>query len=155
MASYRIRETFFRPEREFAREPSALPADLYNALHRLLARDGAGASGGHVFLPIRSMQYQAIASRDEVVFVDALGGYAQQDGEGGRLISIAWRPTGALRNSLSAPVPCDIVYYFDGLKEIQRRLIGETRNALRLTLERQRERVLHEQERRVIPFRRA
>lgn len=150
MSSYRVRETFFRPDQPFAQEPSALPADIHNGLQLLLARDG----GTCVFLPIRSMQYQAVIDREEVVFVDAYGGYAYQDGVGGRLIRIAWRPSGEPRDSLSEPVPCEIVYYFAGLKETQWRLMGETRAALRQTLGRQRGPGTPSLERRVIPFRR-
>ncbi len=150
MASYGIRETFFRPDREFSRETSALPADIHNGLRLLLSR----ARGDHVFLPIRPMQYQAIVGRDEVVFVDGNGGYAHQDGEGGRLIRIAWLPTGGPRKSLAAPVPCDILYYFAGLKETQRRLVGETLAALSLALARQRDPGPQSIERRVLPFRR-
>lgn len=150
MSSYRIRETFFRPDRAFAREPSALPADIHNGLQLLLTRDG-----GHcVFLPIRSMQYQAIIDRDEVVFVDAYGGYAHQDGVGGRLIRIAWQPAGGPRGSLSDPVPYDIVYYFSELKETQWRLLGETRAALRQIAQRGPGPESAPIARRVVPFRR-
>ncbi|MFN2165430.1 MAG: hypothetical protein ACK2U9_04135 [Anaerolineae bacterium] len=154
MASYRTRETFFRPDEPFGREQSTLPADIHNGLQLLLAREGVAC----VFLPIRSMQYQAVIDREEVVFVDAAGGYAHQDGEGGRLIRIAWRPAGGSRDSLTEPVPCEIIYYFRALKEIQWRLIGETRAALRLVLERQRGRRSGTDalttERRIVPFRR-
>jgi hypothetical protein len=150
MSSYRVRETFFRPDQAFGREPSTLPADIHNGLQLLLARGGAQC----VFLPLRAMQYQAVIDRDEVVFVDAYGGYAHQDGVGGRLIRIAWQPAGEPRGSLSEPVPYAIVYYFPGLKEVQWRLLGETRAALRQALERQRGPGLAPIERRVIPFRR-
>ena len=151
MTSYRVRETFFRPDQPFARDQSTLPADIHNGLKLLLTREG----GVCVFLPIRSMQYQAVIDRAEVIFVDAAGGYAHQDGEGGRLIRIAWRPT-LTRDSLTAPVPCEILYYFPGLKETQWRLIGETRAALRVMLERKRASPPGAQavERRVLPFRR-
>jgi hypothetical protein len=85
-----VRETFFLPP-EHHREASALPAVIYNALRLLLARAG----GETLFIPIRSMQYLAIAGPEEVVFVDSTGGYAYQDGEGGRLIRLAWRPAPA------------------------------------------------------------
>jgi hypothetical protein len=150
VAGYRTRETFFRPVEPAARERSALPADIHNGLKLLLARD----PGGCCFLPIRSMQYQAVIDRDEVVFVDAAGGYAHQDGVGGRLIRIAWRPDLLPRGSIAAPVPFEIVYYFQCLKEIQWRLIGETRAALKLVLERQRDKGVTACERRIIPFRR-
>lgn len=150
MSGFRVRETFFRPDEPRGREASALPADVHNGLQLLLARE----PGSCVFLPIRSMQYQAVIDREEVVFVDAHGGYAHQDGVGGRLIRIAWRPGAGRRDSLTEPVPCEIIYYFDGLKETQRRLLGETRAALRQVLERQRGPAAAPIERRVIPFRR-
>jgi len=151
MSGFRVRETFFRPDEPCAREASALPADVHNGLQLLLARE----SGSCVFLPIRSMQYQAVIDREEVVFVDAHGGYAHQDGVGGRLIRIAWRPGAGRRDSLTEPVPYEIIYYFDGLKETQRRLLGETRAALLQVLERQRGPAAAPIERRVIPFRRS
>jgi hypothetical protein len=150
MASYRIRETFFRPDCEFARERSALPADLHNGFQRLISR----TEDHHCFLPIRPMQFQAVVGRDEVIFVDGNGGYAHRDGAGGRPILIAWRPAGGPRDSLDAPVPYDILYYFPGLKETQRRLLGETRTAVRLELARRRERDPPVGERRVLTFRR-
>jgi hypothetical protein len=83
------------------------------------------------------MQYQAVVDREEVVFVDSHGGYAYQDGEGGRLIRIAWRPAVG-RDSLSAPVPCEIVYYFRDLRETQTRLLGEIQPIITQMLERRR-----------------
>jgi len=89
------------------------------------------------------------------VFVDAHGGYAHQDGKGGRLIRIAWLPAPAgERDSLSAPVSCDVVYYFPGLKDVQRRLLAEIRPALEQLSRRQTERAGAAVERRVLPFRR-
>jgi hypothetical protein len=150
MARYTVRETFFRPD-EHSRERSALPADIVNAMRTLLSRSG----GSCVFVPIRAMQYQAVVERDEIVFVDAHGGYAHQDGEGGRLIRIAWLPAHAgERDSLSAPVPCDMVYYFPDLKDVQRRLLAEMRPALQQFVRRETERAGGAVERRVLPFRR-
>jgi len=151
MARYFVRETFFRPDREYARSQGALPAPLYNALQLLLRRSGRDS----LFLPIRAMQYQAVVERDEVIFVDSQGGYAHQDGEGGRLIRIAWRPSPAgERDSLHAPVPCEIIYYFPDLRETQWRLLSELPLVLRQILARQPapgpESVGH----RVVPFRR-
>jgi len=101
------------------------------------------------------MQYLAVVERDEIVFVDAYGGYAHQDGEGGRLIRIAWRPSAATeRESVSAPVSCEIVYYFSDLKEVQRRLLAEVRSALEQLSRRHLERTAGAAEPRVIPFRR-
>jgi hypothetical protein len=151
MPRYFVRETFFRLEEEFARQQSALPAALYNALQLLLKRSGRDS----LFIPIRTMQYQAVMERNEIVFVDSNGGYAHQDGEGGRLIRIAWRPAPAAeRDSLDAPVPCEIVYYFPDLKETQWRLMSELPPLLKKILERQRASDLESAELRVIPFRR-
>jgi len=134
MASYRVRETFFRPA-EHSREASALPADIYNALQTLLK----GQGGGCVFVPLRALQYQAVVDPEEVIFVDSQGGYAYQDGEGGRLIRIAWRPARpASRASLIEPVPCEILYYAPDLKETQWRLIGELRGMLERLLKERR-----------------
>ena len=149
MATYSIRETFFRPA-EHSRQASALPADLYNALQLLLK----GQTGTSVFVPIRAMQYQAVVERAEVIFVDSHGGYAHQDGVGGRLIRIAWVLTPpAGRESLSDPVPCEIVYYAPGLKETQWRLIGEVRGMLQRVLKERREADLCVASRRVVALR--
>jgi hypothetical protein len=133
MVDYLIRETFFRPDEALAHEQTRIPAALYNGLRLLLRR----STGSAVFIPIRSMQYQAVVDREEVVFVDSHGGYAYQDGEGGRLIRIAWRPAVG-RDSLSAPVPCEIVYYFRDLRETQTRLLGEIQPIITQMLERRR-----------------
>jgi len=151
MPRYFVRETFFRPDEEFARQQSAIPASLYNALQLLLRRSGRDS----LFIPIRAMQYQAVIERDEVVFVDSNGGYAHQDGEGGRLVRIAWRLTPApKRESLDAPVPCEIVFYFPDLKETQWRLMSELPPVLKRVLERQRAEDLESASHRVVPFRR-
>ncbi len=69
-----------------------------------------GARGSRVFVPLRAPPYQTVVEPDEVIFVDSHGGYAHQDGEGGRLIRIAWTLTPpARRDSLSEPVPCEVV----------------------------------------------
>lgn len=129
-----VHEIFFRPA-EVERKSSTLPATLYNALQLLLTRSQTPC----VFIPIRSMQYQAVADREEVIFVDAQGGYAYQDGRGGRLIRVAWRlPPPQSRLSLTEPVPCEIIFYFPDLKEEQWRLMSEIKPALAQQLERRR-----------------
>jgi len=143
------RDVFFRPPAIMCQQ-SALPATIHNALHLVLSR----ASRSCVFVPIRSMQYQAVIERDEVIFVDSQGGYAHQNGVGGRLIRIAWRLLPQeRRESLSDPVPCEVVYYFPDLRETQWRLVSEIQPALHLLLQRQRERSGFQLEPRVIPFR--
>ena len=100
------------------------------------------------------MQFQAVVERDEIIFVDSQGGYAHQDGEGGRLIRIAWQPQPpGDRESLTAPVPCTIVHYFPEQKETQRRLMSELPPAVNTLAQRQRDRRLPGMERRVVSFR--
>ncbi len=126
-----VQETFFRPEGECARKTGAIPASIHNALQLLLNQAG----GTSVFVPIRAMQYLAVVERTEVIFVDSLGGYAHQDGVGGRLIRIAWRPMLG-RESLSAPVPCEMVYYFRDMDGVQSRLMAEIGAVLKRMLDR-------------------
>lgn len=142
-------ETFFRPQ-EVARQESAIPAVLYNTCQRLLRRIGADC----LFVPIRSMQYQAIIDREEIIFVDSQGGYAYQDGQGGRLIRIAWEPRPPdKRESLIESIPCDIVFYFPDLKETQLRLVGEFTRTLEQIEQREREQQIADQGARILPFR--
>jgi len=118
-------ETFFRPA-EMARERVNLPAPLFNRC--LLALNHA--STRHVFIPIRSMQYQAIIDDSEIIFVDNQG-YAVSEGHGGRLIVLAWDVAlRSSRDSLNAPVPIEIVYYNSDGHEIHRRLMSEFPKAL-------------------------
>jgi len=150
MPGYYVRETFFRPP-EYTRERSTLPAAVYNDLQLLLKRSGCKS----LFVPIRSMQFQAVVEAGEIVFVDNHGGYAHQDGVGGRLIRIAWRPSPAPeRESLSGPVACEILYFFPSLKETQRRLMSEFPPILRQLLQRRREQDLQTTAPRVVPLRR-
>lgn len=149
MASYFIRESFFRPPLHASRH-SVLPAPVYNALELLLVRHRAGS----LFVPIRTMQYQAVVDREEIIFVDNQGGYAHQDGEGGRLIQLAWRPRpAAQRDSLSDPVPCEIEHYFPGLEDVERRLMSEFPPVLQQILQRQRQEAMRTVERRVVALR--
>lgn len=118
-------ETFFRPG-EVAREQLNLPAPLFNRCVLLLNRSATR----NVFIPVRSMQYQAVIDDDEIIFVDNQG-YAVQDGEGGRLIILAWQvPMHSARDSLSEPVPIDVVYYIRNDHDTHRRLIGEFPKAM-------------------------
>lgn len=150
MSRYFVRETFFRPETEFAHETSAISAGLHNRLRLLLGR---ARPGGSLFVPIRSMQYLAVVEHEEIVFVDALGGYAHQDGEGGRLIRLAWRPALG-RESLTAPVPCEMIYYFSESPEIQKRLMTDIGPALKRMLEQPSDAGSAAWEGRILPFRR-
>ena len=150
MAAYSVRETFFVPP-EIACVPGHLPARVYNTLQLLLRRHQEEG----LFLPIRSMQFQAILTATEILFVDSHGGYAHQDGEGGRLVRLAWQPARpGERESLDGPVPCLVHYYFANLQETQRRLMSEFPPILEYALERQRTQAFPPTERRVLPFRR-
>ena len=118
-------ETFFRPA-ETARERVNLPAPLFNRW--LLALNHAGTR--HAFIPIRSMQYQAVIDESEIIFVDNQG-YAVSEGQGGRLIVLAWEVAlRSTRDSLTEPVPIEIVYYNSAGHEIHRRLMSEFPKAL-------------------------
>ncbi|MET0066147.1 MAG: hypothetical protein ABW076_07360 [Candidatus Thiodiazotropha sp.] len=128
MSEHITRETFFRPiERE--REPMTIPASLFNLCS--LLRNHSHFE--HVFVPIRSMQFLAVVDRDEVIFVDQHGGYAVQDGEGGRLIVIAWQFLHhATRESLNEPVGIELVHYRQGGRDLHRRIMSEFPAALEL-----------------------
>jgi hypothetical protein len=118
-------ETFFRPE-EVTREHINLPAPLFNRCVLLLNH----STTGNVFIPVRSMQYQAVIDSDEIIFVDNQG-YAVQGGKGGRLIILAWQvPMHSTRDSLNEPVPIEVVYYVSHDHDIHRRLIGEFPKAI-------------------------
>jgi hypothetical protein len=120
-------EIFFRPE-ETSRERVTLPAPLYNRCRLLLAR----CPRPHVFVPIRTMQYQAVIDSEEIIFVDNQG-YAVRDGRGGRLIVLAWEVTlGSSRESLTEPVPIEIVYFGRETHDTHRRLMSEFPRALSL-----------------------
>jgi hypothetical protein len=125
-------EIFFRPE-ETARERVTLPAPLYNRCRLLLAR----CPRPHVFVPIRTMQYQAVIDSEEIIFVDNQG-YAVRDGRGGRLIVLAWKfAPGNPRDSLTEPVPMEILYYGHETHDTHRRLMSEFPRALSLLESRQ------------------
>jgi len=146
MSEYYVRETFFRPP-EHTRKRSTLPAAVYNDLQLLLKRSGRES----LFIPIRSMQFQAVVESGEVIFVDNQGGYAHRNGMGGRLVRIAWRSLSAAgRESLNGPVACEIVSYFAGFKETQRRLMSEFPPVLRRLLQHQREKDLQAKAPRVL-----
>lgn len=123
----RVTETFFLPD-EVSRSDWSLSAGVYNLSHTLLSRSEHEC----VFVPIRNMQYLAVISRDEIVFVDSQA-YAYRDNEGGRLIMLAWKFTDVhARSSLNEPVPCQVVEYHPDLESIRLRLVGEFRAAMEL-----------------------
>jgi len=140
--------TFFRPA-EVERERTSIPAGLYNRCRLLLRRSPPDC----VFVPVRSMQFQAVITEEEIIFVDSQG-YAVQDGHGGRLILLAWAMRAAERpRSLVEPVPIDLVFYRRDLRDTQRRLMSELPNALDRAEEKLRESVCEPSRLKVLPFR--
>ena len=127
-------ETFFRPE-ALAREQVNLPAPLFNRCVLLLNHSATR----NVFVPVRSMQYQAVIDSDEIIFVDNQG-YAVKGGKGGRLIVLAWKvDLHGSRDSLTEPVPIEVVYYGPERHETHRRLVSEFPKAMDIYEERQKE----------------
>ncbi len=132
-------ETFFLP-REVDRKPWLVPADIYNLYHSLLARKHVG----HVFVPIRIMQFMAVLDKNEIVFVDGQS-YAvtkNKDGEseGGRLILLAWKfPLSHDRDSLDEPMQCEVVFYDKKNKDLQLRIIAAFKEAMELMDQRYRD----------------
>jgi len=119
-------ETFFRPA-EMEREGLSIPAPFFNRCRLLVSR----CESEHVFVPIRSMQYQAVIDREEIIFVDNHGGYAFCEGEGGRLIVLAWKFSQDVgRDSLDEPVEIKLVSYSRDGREKHRRLMSEFPRAL-------------------------
>ena len=67
----------------------------------------------------------AVIGDDEVIFVDSMD-YAVQDGEGGKLICLAWCFSPARdRDDLTAPAPVELRYYREDARQLHGRLVGE------------------------------
>lgn len=149
MSERYTQENFFRPG-ELRRAPCTLPAAIYNACRRLLSR----AEHGCVFVPIRDMQFIAVIDAEEVIFIDSQGGHLVVDGQGGRPILISWNfGPSRTRDSLSAPVVCEVVHYREGLDDLQRRLVGGFSRALDALEEKGRESSPDPRGARIIPLR--
>jgi hypothetical protein len=122
-----VTETFFLPK-EVERKQWSVPAEIYN-LYRSLQMH---CPAGHVFVPIRNMQFMAVLDKKEIVFVDSQS-YAVSKDEGGRLILIAWKFVESIdRDALTDPVPCEVVFYEKHNRDLQLRLISEFRQAMEL-----------------------
>lgn len=134
-----VTETFFLPK-EIARKQWLLPAGIYNLYHSLYAKNEIG----HVFVPIRNLQFMAVLDKNEIVFVDGqsyavVKNKAGED-EGGRLILLAWKfPVSHDRDSLDEPMPCEVVFYDKKNTELQLRMILAFREALELMDQRYRD----------------
>jgi len=129
-----ITETFFLPNEE-SRQEWQVPAETYNLFHSLYAR----CEKGYVFAPVRSMQYMAVLDKNEIVFVDSQS-YAYSNDEGGRLIVIAWQFAQSHdRDSLTDPMPCEVVFYGKNMADKQLRLVLAFKEALELLDQRYRD----------------
>lgn len=103
---------------EVARDSRYLPSTTYNLAVTLLA----GCPTGHLFVPIRSMQYMAIVDSEEFVFLDI---------QRKCWIDIAWLNfRSSARTALDQPVEYEAVYYRDDLAVIMSRLQTEFPRAL-------------------------
>lgn len=140
-------EVFFRPA-EVARERLSLPAPLYNLCRLMLSR----CAYEHIFVPVRSMQIQAVIDEREVIFVDNLA-YAVQDGEGGKLIKLAWEFRHQERGEdLNSPAPIELIYFDQDARDLHGRLVGEFKKALDLLEKRQLEHGCEPRAKKVLPF---
>lgn len=141
-------ETFFRPD-QLAVERLTIPATLYNACRLTLSR----CSNVHAFVPVRSMQIMAVIGREEVIFVDSQD-YAIQDGEGGKLICLAWIfRHEAGRDDLTEPAPVELRYYREDARQLHNRLVGEFQQVLDLMAERLRDEDCEPRISKVVSFR--
>ena len=122
-----VTETFFLPK-EVERKQWSVPAKIYNLYRALQQRNHTG----HVFVPIRTLQFMAVLDKSEIVFVDSQS-YAVSRDEGGRLILVAWKFADLTdRDALTDPVPCEIVFYEQDNSDLQLRLVSEFRQAMEL-----------------------
>ncbi|RLA43395.1 MAG: hypothetical protein DRR42_21810 [Gammaproteobacteria bacterium] len=119
-------ETFIRPV-ELSRKSLCLGSSIFNAYRLLISRD----ADGFVFLPLRNIQFQAIVSSDEILFVDSFGPYHSDVKTGGRCISFAWQFSDIKqRNSITHSADYEFVRYCDHSDVDNNRLVSEFSCAL-------------------------
>jgi hypothetical protein len=115
-------------DHEVAHESRALPAALYNLAIIQLARSPSGC----LFVPIRSMQYLAVLSPEEFMFID---------GARKNWIDVSWRHfRPQQRKSLQDPVLYEVAYYRPDYVGLMLRLQTEFPAALRAIAEKTRPR---------------
>jgi len=118
-------EISFIKGEEISREASTLPAEIYNKFHTLLSH----ADKGYVFVPIRNLQYLAVIDKDEVLFID---------GHVKHIVVVAWESfKPQVRESLSEPVPYELVVYDQRADPVVLRLQGEFFKAVELLVSRE------------------
>ena len=142
------RHSFFTPPC-YATEQGVILAPVYNLAQTLLKRSGEE----HLFVPIRSMQVLAIIEPKMFWFIDSLA-YAVQDGEGGRLVTVSWKPLQppSERESLEQPMPCEISFYGKEQREVQLRLNTEFMQAMKQLDQRYRDHLPSSQRPKILPF---
>ena len=114
-------ELSFERGSEIHRERRTPPAEHYRKILLLWSRS---RGSNNLFVPIRSMQYLAIADREEVAFVD---------GQGPRVVELAWREFHpGERADLREPVSYTCVYYEQNGFAAMVRLQGEFFKALEI-----------------------
>jgi len=118
-------EISFIKGEEISREAITLPAEIYNKFHTLLSH----ADKGYVFVPIRNLQYLAVIDKDEVLFID---------GHVKHIVVVAWESfKPQVRESLSEPVPYELVVYDQRADPVVLRLQGEFFKAVELLVSRE------------------
>ena len=109
---------------EISRDVRQLPADYYRKLLILFSHSGSE----NLFIPIRSMQYLAVVTRGEVVFID---------GQDKRRIESSWSNFRHDSEVLDDPVSYDCVVFEEKGADVLTRLQGEFLKALELVESRQ------------------
>ncbi len=127
--------SFFTPDAFFCQRDSIL-SKTYNLAQVLLNRSRTG----HVFVPIRSMQYLAVIEKDAFWFVDSMA-YAVRNHQGGRLVRLSWHPLlgPGQRDDLSKPMDCHVIFYGKDTLNILQRLRGELFQSMQLLDQRYRD----------------
>lgn len=141
-------QSFFTPE-VHSNHSDQMLASCYNLAHTLLNR----SEMNYLFVPIRTLQYLAIIESNVVWFVDSMA-YTVQNGEGGRVITLSWRPDipPSERESLEQPVPCTVTHYGTDQSAVQTRLRGEFMQAMQLLDQRYREKLPTSSKPKILPF---
>lgn len=114
-------EKFYRGD-TLGTEICALSAETYNNMRRLISRH----DGPQVFVPVRSLQYMAVVSDQEVVFVDL---HIQ------RVTELSWsRFQANSRGSLSSPVSYSCAWHNNKAHERMQKITVEFAESLKTLL---------------------
>lgn len=144
----RTTQTFFAPP-PYSSHDDQIPAQSYNLAHALLNR----VKADHLFVPIPSMKYFVIIEPDVLWFVDSMQ-HAIQDGEGGRMITISWKPeiSSPQHDDLEQPIPCTVTFHGKEQEGVQARLQSELLAAMQQFEQRYQDRLPTAIGPRIIPF---